>query len=154
MLTRAALKCGEGSAMVVILSSQNATQPGMTDARRVGILSRLQQAFNRAWSRETSFDPLNWSDQNAAWGQCAVTALIVQDHCGGRLMTGEINGVPHYWNRISGNRDLDLTEHQFGRILSRSGTRECDREYVLSYPQTARRYRKLRTKVAEALETV
>ena len=53
-------------------------------------------------------------------GQCAVTALVVQDHCGGSILSGEVNGIPHYWNRLPTNEELDLTLRQFGRSAHHS----------------------------------
>lgn len=112
---------------------------------------RLQIALRTAWAPETSFDPTGWSPSNPAWGQCAVTALIVQDHCGGALVCGEVNGIPHYWNRLPTDEDLDLTLSQFGDAARHARARICDREFVLSYPETVRRYRQLQDRVTSHL---
>lgn len=114
---------------------------------------RLQTALQTAWAPETSYDPAGWSPSNPAWGQCAVTALIVQDHCGGTIVTGEVNGVPHFWNRLPTDEDLDLTLGQFGNAARRSRAQLCDRDFVLSYPETVRRYRQLRDRVSSNLTT-
>ena len=45
----------------------------------------LQKLLQKAWSKETSFEPDNWTPENPAWGQYAVTALVVQDFFGGEL---------------------------------------------------------------------
>jgi hypothetical protein len=116
-------------------------------------LEHLERAFVRSWSRETSYDPENWSKLNSAWGQCAVTALIIQDLLGGDLIVGEVNGVPHYWNRLTPRRRVDLTAQQFGPEIKRTKGKKCDREFVLSFPDTIRRYRRLRTSVLQKLQT-
>lgn len=112
---------------------------------------RLQTALQTAWAPETSYDPAGWSPSNPAWGQCAVTALIVQDHCGGTIVTGEVNGVPHFWNRLPTDEDLDLTLGQFGNAARHSLAHLCDRDFVLSYPETVRRYQRLADRVSSNL---
>jgi hypothetical protein len=114
---------------------------------------RLQRALRKAWIRETSYDPSGWTTGNASWGQCAVTALVIQDHCGGSIMSGEVNGIPHYWNRLESNEELDLTHHQFGNPAPYSNAHPCDRDYILSYPDTVRRYQQLRRRVSSRLST-
>jgi hypothetical protein len=114
---------------------------------------RLRIALASAWAPETSYDPIGWSQRNPAWGQCAVTALIVQDYCGGTLISGEVNGVPHYWNRLPTDEDLDLTLIQFGRDARHSRADLCDRDFVLSYPDTVRRYHQLQDRVTSRLTT-
>ena len=51
----------------------------------------LSRVISTGWSRETSYDPPNWSGLNSAWGPCAVSALIVQDLLGGELLVGKVN---------------------------------------------------------------
>jgi hypothetical protein len=108
----------------------------------------LARALRDAWSAETSADE-RWSPEQRSLGQCAVTALIVQDHLGGKLIRAEVEGVSHYWNRLPDGTEIDLTRDQFaqfspGRVETRS------REYVLSFPETARRYHMLEERLAES----
>ena len=118
-----------------------------------GITKRqLSRALAQAWSRATSYDPAHWSEQNSALGQCAVSALIVQDLLGGQLLLGKINGVEHYWNRLTDDRELDFTRDQFEEIESFDGPTCADRDYVLSFPGTRRRYRRLRRSVLANLK--
>ena len=98
------------------------------------------QALGGAWSRDTSATPDEWTPDNSARGQCAVTALIVQDRFGGVLVRGIVNSESHYWNRV-GNLELDLTAGQFGADpFSRERVVIRDRDYVLSFPATKQRY--------------
>ena len=46
-------------------------------------------------------------------GQCAVTALVVQDFLGGELIRAFVCGESHYWNRLPDGSELDLTADQF-----------------------------------------
>jgi hypothetical protein len=85
-------------------------------------LSEIEDAIRAGWSA-ASCDPVDlpWSPANAAKGQCGVTALVVQDLLGGELLVAEVRhadgsrqGV-HYWNRLAGGAELDLTRTQFKR---------------------------------------
>ncbi len=40
-------------------------------------LGDLQKLLRKAWTRETSADPENWTPENPARNQCGVTALMV-----------------------------------------------------------------------------
>jgi hypothetical protein len=117
------------------------------------ISPRLAGVVSGSWCRETSYDPLSWRPENSAWGQCAVTALVLQDLLGGDLMFGEVNGFQHYWNRLPGDNEVDLTLRQFESVNRIEHRRKADRAYVLSFPDTRRRYRKLLSRVQAALHS-
>ena len=103
----------------------------------------------RAWDYDTSADPTNWKEDNPAWGQCAVTALIIQDLLGGELLRGLVNGVSHYWNRLPNGQEIDLTIQQFNTINERTEPVVRERDYVLSFPDTAKRYELLKSRVTK-----
>jgi hypothetical protein len=111
----------------------------------------LEEALAEAWSRGTSADPDNWSEENPAWGQCAVTALIVQDYLGGSLRRGEVGPISHYWNVLPSGEEIDLTLRQFPEGTTIANTAERTREYVLSHHETVRRYSKLAQRVQQRL---
>jgi hypothetical protein len=114
---------------------------------------RLSDALRRAWSADTSSDPSNWSPSNPAWGQCAITALVVQDHFGGDLRRGTVGGVSHYWNVLPSGETVDLTLHQFGTGACQvAATTPRSREYVLAFPDTVDRYHRLRREVSALLD--
>ncbi len=74
------------------------------------LLGRLKQA----WSEETSTLPLQWQDDNPAWGQGLVTAILVQSFVGGIILCGVLNhGRKHYWNISKTGETFDLTRSQF-----------------------------------------
>ena len=119
-------------------------------------LQRLATVLSGAWSKETSYDPVGWSLRNTAWGQCAVTALIVQDLFGGELFCAKVKSGPwrgsdHYWNLLPNNLEVDLTRRQFRASAEFSPAVEVSRESVLSFSDTVQRYIRLRTLVQSRL---
>ncbi|MCX4471762.1 hypothetical protein OOK41_15855 [Micromonospora sp. NBC_01655] len=84
-------------------------------------LAEIEGAIRAAWSPDTC-DPVDlphWSSANPARGQCGVTALLVRELLGGELLLGTVlrrdgtrQGV-HYWNRLGGGVEVDLTREQF-----------------------------------------
>ncbi len=120
-------------------------------------LSKLESLLKQAWIQETSADPKNWNSQNPAWGQCAVTALIVNDYCGGDIVWAEVElpneqKASHYFNLIDGE-DTDLTCDQFpkGTNVPQGTERKkgfkTTRDYVLSHLATRNRYELLKKRV-------
>lgn len=77
------------------------------------ILPRLLIALKRSWDKETCYPPLQgeWAEKNPAFGQCAVTALIVQDFFGGELLFCDHQN--HAWNKLPDGTEIDLTQSQF-----------------------------------------
>ncbi|MGY1820676.1 YunG family protein [Geodermatophilus sp. SYSU D00079] len=84
-------------------------------------LADVVPAVRAAWCRETcdDVDAADWSEQDPARGQCGATALTVQDLLGGELLIAEVlrpdgsrQGV-HWWNRLPGGEEVDLTREQF-----------------------------------------
>jgi len=134
-------------------------------------LADLESVLWKSWSQETSADSARWTKHNPAWGQCAVTALVVQDFLGGLLWRLDISKHPnhiisvmrsHYFNNIDfcGDNifwDIDLSESQFGSGGHNEVRRyaepaqEKTREYLLNNKSTKERYKKLRYRVNEIL---
>ncbi|MER6315124.1 alpha/beta hydrolase [Streptomyces sp. NPDC001581] len=103
-------------------------------------LADLEAAIRAGWSAGTSepagIGKVPWTPENPAWGQCDITALVVQDLVGGELVLGEVfhDGRPeghHWWNLLPGGVRVDLTREQFrrgetvtpGRVVKRPGGR-------------------------------
>jgi hypothetical protein len=103
----------------------------------------LQRALRDSWSRHTSSDPEGWSPENPAWGQCAVTALVIQRYLGGDLLRTAVDGRTHYWNLLPTEEAWDLTVEQFGRSAPFRSGELRSRDYVFSFPATVERYRRL-----------
>lgn len=115
--------------------------------------------------RDTSSDPDNWSEDNPLYGHCAVVALLAQEQpeIGGRILRASLLHTPyarmrsHYVNEIPKKGDqefeiVDFTKDQFkkGYPPNLHFTKQT-REYILSFPQTARRYTLLSKRLHEAL---
>lgn len=89
-----------------------------------------------------------WPDRKPH-GQCAVTALVVQDLLGGEILRAEIEGLgSHYWNLVPWMGEIDLTRAQFpdalilprGVIVPRSRLLEGERA---AQARTSERYEEL-----------
>ncbi len=103
---------------------------------------RLEKAIMESWCRATSSTKEEWDDKNPARGQCAVTALILNDYLGGKIVQSDAvfpDGVTesHYFNSIGGEQ-IDITRQQFpeGTIIPTGMPKkngfDSTREYVLS----------------------
>ncbi len=71
--------------------------------------SRILAALRRCWSLETS---TRWTPDSPARGQCSVTALVIQDLCGGEILKTRVGTDWHFYNLAGGSR-LDFTAAQF-----------------------------------------
>lgn len=101
------------------------------DASRAITLAALESAIRASWGRDTTEEPDVWSEDNPAWGNCAVTALVVRDYLGGELVIAGVvrDGVRvdrHVWNRLPSGLAVDLSRDQF-----RNGER-CEAPVVLT----------------------
>ncbi|MFH1065935.1 MAG: hypothetical protein V1734_05515 [Nanoarchaeota archaeon] len=126
------------------------------------LIGTLDNILLKSWDKETSSDPDNWTTENPAWGQCAVTALIVNDYFGGKLvwanaMMPDGKNISHYFNSIDG-KEMDFTLRQFpeGTVVHEGMDKTkgflTTRDYVISFEPTRIRYEKLKEKVKNALE--
>ena len=114
-------------------------------------ISELKQLLIKSWNSETCFPGLRdkWSEENPSLGQCAITALIVNDIFGGKIMRCMASSGSHYYNIIDDNI-VDLTVEQFlGEIPHYEKGEERTREYILSNEDTKKRYILLNKKIQE-----
>jgi hypothetical protein len=122
--------------------------------RDADLLRTLPVVLQECWSRETSYEPEKWTPENPTHGQCAITALVVQDLLGGDLLRAKVNGAEHYWNRLPDSSELDLTRDQFGPALTTTTPERVSRDYVLSFSNTSRRYQQLSHLFTSALKEI
>jgi hypothetical protein len=73
----------------------------------------LVTAIEQSWGTDTSLRGLEYPG-NPSRGQCLVTAMVVQDEYGGRLIKGYCGVQVHYWNELPDGTIVDLTRQQFG----------------------------------------
>jgi len=107
---------------------------------RTGV-ALLRWVLTGHWSRETSYRASgDWMPANPSYGQCAITALKIQELLGGEVLRIDIPGSgSHYANRINGGI-VDLTADQFPGPIDYSGAEVRDRQQILSNATTAMRY--------------
>lgn len=124
-----------------------------------GVLRRI---LEKAWCRETASPSCQaaWTEANPEFGQCAVTALVVQDLCGGTLVRCVMEGFgSHYFNHLPNGEDYavyDLTRTQFPSGTTVPQGTHVERDYVLDSPRaveagTRQRYELLKERVAAAI---
>jgi hypothetical protein len=70
----------------------------------------LYHVVKRAWSEESCCS--GWTPDNPCRNQCSVTALAVEHHFGGEIVTTPTKGGTHFYNRIDGAY-WDLAADQF-----------------------------------------
>lgn len=126
----------------------------------------IYDRLRRCWSADTSSDPDHWQQANPAWGQCAVTACLVQDILGGDILwtmaiCPDGREYSHYFNAFSDGTIYDLTREQFPLGTEFSPCDGCPktcgngksyattRDYVLSFPATDHRYQLMRRRLKE-----
>lgn len=76
-------------------------------------IAKIEKALELSWSIETT-DPESkekWSEENKAIGQCAVTAILIFDLFGGRMIYDKKNF--HIWNEFPDGTQQDFTRSQF-----------------------------------------
>lgn len=74
-------------------------------------------AIKSSWSPQTCYSASEWSDDNPARGQCVVSALVLQDYCGGSLRKFQTTykGLEesHYANVLPDGTEVDVTRSQY-----------------------------------------
>ncbi|MEM2974356.1 MAG: hypothetical protein QW112_01880 [Candidatus Micrarchaeia archaeon] len=118
-------------------------------------LRRVKNAIRRAWCRETCYPPTQeiWSEDIPERGQCAVTAMVMQDYMGGDILY--CSHTNHYWNRLSDGREVDLTRSQFPSDLKICFDEVADRQRLVNYGSAMimSRYSLLKHRVERLLES-
>lgn len=115
---------------------------------------KLIELLKLSWEKETCSPGLRdeWNQDNPSLGQCAITALILNDFLGGKIMRCMASSGSHYYNIID-NKIIDLTIDQFlGEIPDYINGEERTREYLLSNEDTRNRYEKLLYNLKNSLE--
>lgn len=114
-------------------------------------LDELQRIVEESWSVESCYPSSQQLRNrfNPSLGQCDVTALIVNDFMGGKIMQCIFGEISHYFNLVNGNI-VDLTVNQFnGEVPDYINSQERSREYLLSDTDTKDRYLILLNKVKD-----
>ena len=121
-------------------------------------VSIMVAMIKEAWCRETASPGCQdgWSEDNPSWGQCAITALAVQNLVGGDLMRTVVEGHgSHYYNRLLDGTEIDLTRDQFPEGTEVPPGKVADRQAVLfseraQSAQTRERYELLLWRISQS----
>lgn len=76
-------------------------------------ITKIELALENAWSKETT-DPVeieNWTEENKALGQCAITSVLINELFGGRMIYDKANF--HIWNEFPDGSQHDFSRSQF-----------------------------------------
>jgi hypothetical protein len=112
-------------------------------------------ALQKSWDKNTSYYK-DWTPDNPAYGQCAVTALIVQDHFGGDIISCFVNGKRHYFNKTRDKKlgyITDLTVSQFPDKVIYEDCKLVDRKQLMRNKLLAARYCLLQVKLTRYLRS-
>lgn len=114
-------------------------------------LAQLRTALAASWAEQTASPLVAWTPHNPSSGQCAVSALVLQDYCGGEICRCVVAGTPHYFNRIDG-QVVDSTAGQFGAVAIDYDTSTVrSRQRILHHVDTHWRYELLKERAGEVL---
>lgn len=108
--------------------------------------------LRKAWCRETAHPSYqkDWTADNPSYGQCCVTALVVQDLYGGDIYSCKVGNNSHFVNIIN-ERIVDKTAEQFGgtnKIKYISGSfRKRTRVSLLKNKDVKQRYKLLKVRL-------
>ncbi|PIE03793.1 MAG: hypothetical protein CSA81_00445 [Acidobacteria bacterium] len=117
-------------------------------------VSKIKNFLRQAWSAETCYpkQASDWSTDNPSLGQCAVSALVVQDQLGGELAKCYVGENSHYFNVIDG-QIIDTTAEQFWpEEVDYADFVIKKRQDLLADESTRVRYEKLRQRFDQSLE--
>ena len=117
-------------------------------------IRELKHLLIQTWNLETCSPGLRdkWSEENPSLGQCAITALIVNDFFGGKIMRCMASSGSHYYNIID-DELVDLTVEQFlGETPQYGEGQERTREYLLSNEDTKNRYLLLKSNLENIMK--
>lgn len=114
------------------------------------IIDDVCKIVSMSFSKETCYPSLKekWSEENSCLGQCAITALVLNDFLGGKIMRCPSETGSHYYNLIN-DQIVDLTVFQFQTLPEYEKGEERTREYLLSNEDTKKRYKILLEKTKE-----
>lgn len=122
-------------------------------------IDEFRQVIPFLCDRETTLAPDKWSAENPLMGHCAVVSLVVQNLFGGDLARASLENTAfsgmgsHYWNRFVDGSEMDFTKPQFGDKYPQGLEGKVkDRSYVLSFPETKERYKKLALRLAKKIQ--
>lgn len=119
------------------------------------MLDILKLIFEECWNIDTCYPKSKdlWDEENKCLGQCAVTALIVNDFLGGEIRKCIVGKISHYYNFIDG-KIVDLTKEQFKQeVINYEKYTVKNRNQIFCNNDVKRRYELLKTRVLNKLSS-
>lgn len=109
-------------------------------------IEELKDVLSKVYIKQIAYPDCQeeWSEGNPTYGQCAVTALVVQNYFGGEIC--KCNNLAHYFNKIGG-KIVDLTSEQFNFEVDYSNS--IVKQPDMSKADMQKRYLLLKTRVEE-----
>ena len=112
----------------------------------------LYDALIQLWCAETCAPRMRaqWAAQHPSWGQCSITAFLVQDIFGGKVYGVLRPGGNYHCYNVIGSSVFDLTSEQFGdERLDYTENPEQLRSVHFAKAEKAQRYQLLREKLRQ-----
>ena len=115
-------------------------------------INRLETMLKSCYSKDTCYPKYKekWNINNPTCGQCAITALILNDYFGGKLGKVYIGNISHYFNIING-KPVDFTSSQFKHEVDYSNYQLVNRNIMLQNKNTRSRYYTLKRQLEKLL---
>ncbi len=121
---------------------------GLTPRQYYDLLSRI-------WSAETCAPRMraDWRPDNPTLGQCSITAFLMQDLFGGKVLGVPLEAGNQHCFNVVGGCVFDLTSEQFGaKKLDYSSASEQHREIHFAKEEKRQRYELLRSRLLDRLQ--
>lgn len=115
-------------------------------------IESIVDRFKRAWSEDTAHPSYRgkWSRSNPTAGQCAVTALALNDLYDWDIYDTVVGRSRHFFNKDENGNVIDITKDQFGDTdIPYEQGRKRDRKDLLKSSDVKQRYEILKSKVGE-----
>jgi hypothetical protein len=120
---------------------------GLTPREYYDLLSEI-------WCAETCAPRMrsDWSPENKTLGQCSITAFLMQDLYGGKVLGVPLGDGNYHCFNVVGNCVFDLTSEQFGDVkLDYTDCPEQSRDVHFAKEEKRQRYELLKEKLREAI---
>lgn len=103
-------------------------------------------AVRASWSAETTDE---WHPDDPARHQCGVSALVIQDYLGGRVVMNVFGSRTVWFNELADGTELFTRDHSGERVYRENLART--RAQMMLHQDMFRRYAVLADRVAERL---
>ena len=114
--------------------------------------------LRHAWCRETAHPSYqkDWTEDNPGYGQCAVTALLINDLCFAPIYRCKVGRQTHYFNMWARRHEvIDFTSEQFGDMkIDYSDCESVSREQLLKCKHVKERYQMLKARWENYYESI